>query len=167
MGGTVAFEMALQLSAQGQEVALVAMLDTAVRVIPHMRNVKAYSRLSVELHLLAAIIASGQGKKFEINLSELDRLDPEEQVGCVLQKLQDEKLVSATLHSSALEKALIAFTKNLNALEQYVPRWYGGQVAILHLSGRTLFVGAPIDTGCDFEACIGTALIYHLTESGP
>jgi len=131
MGGTVAFEMALQLSAQGQEVALVAMLDTAVRVIPHMRNVKAYSRLSVELHLLAAIIASGQGKKFEINLSELDRLDPEEQVGCVLQKLQDEKLVSATLQSSALEKALIAFTKNLNALEQYVPRWYGGQVAIL------------------------------------
>jgi len=43
----------------------------------------------------------------------------------------------------------------------------GGQVAILHLNGRTLFVGAPIDTGCDFEACIGAALIYHLDESGP
>ena len=66
-----------------------------------------------------------------MNLNELDRLLPEEQVGCVLQKLQEQELIPATLQSSALKRALKAFTKNLNALEQYVPRWYGGQVAVL------------------------------------
>jgi hypothetical protein len=43
----------------------------------------------------------------------------------------------------------------------------GGAVAILQLTGRTLFVGAPIDVGCEFEACLGSALIYHLDEASP
>lgn len=131
MGGAVAFEMALQFTAQGHEVALVAMLDTAARVVPHMHYVKAYSPAAVELHLLACIIASGQAKEFKMQVSELDQLDPEERLGCVLQKLQDQELVAANLRPSVLRKALEAFTRNLNALEQYIPRRYSGQVAVL------------------------------------
>ena len=131
MGGTLAFEMALQLSAQGQEVALVAMLDTPAQVVPHMRGLEAYSPLAVELNLMASIIASGQSKEFKMQLSALDRLSPAEQVDCVVQKLREQQLVPANLSPSSFQAALATFTKNLNALERYVPRTYSGQVVIL------------------------------------
>jgi thioesterase domain-containing protein/acyl carrier protein len=131
MGGTVAFEMARQLSEQGQEVALVAMLDTPARVVPHMRGLEMYSALAVELNLMASIIASGQGKEFKMKLSDLDQRVPAEQIECVLQKLQEQQLVPANLGISSLQQALATFTKNLNALERYEPRSYGGPVAIL------------------------------------
>jgi phthiocerol/phenolphthiocerol synthesis type-I polyketide synthase E len=131
MGGTVAFEMARQLSEHGQEVALVAMLDTPARVIPHMRGLEVYSALAVELNLMASIIASGQGKELKIKLSDLDQLAPAKQVECVLQKLQEQQLVPANLGVSSLQQALATFTKNLNALERYEPRSYGWPVVIL------------------------------------
>ena len=131
MGGTLAFEMARHLSEQGQEVALVAMLDTPARVIPHMRGLETYSALAVELNLMASIIASGQGKEFKMKLSDLDRLAPAEQIECVLQKLREQQLVPANLGVSSLRQALATFTKNLNALERYEPRSYSGPVAML------------------------------------
>ena len=134
MGGTVAYEMARQLSEQGQEVALVAMLDTPARVIPHMRSLEMYSALAVELNLMASIIASGQGKEFKMKLSDLDRLVPAEQVECVLQKLREQQLVPANLGASSFQQALATFTRNLNALEKYEPRAYGGQVALMRAS---------------------------------
>ncbi|HEV8182070.1 MAG TPA: alpha/beta fold hydrolase, partial [Candidatus Angelobacter sp.] len=131
MGGTVAFEMARQLSEHGQEVALVAMLDTPARAIPHMRGLEAYSALAVELNLMASIIASGQGKEFKIKLSDLDQLAPAKQVECVLQRLREQQLVPTNLGVSSLQQALATFTKNLNALERYEPRSYGWPVVIL------------------------------------
>jgi acyl transferase domain-containing protein/thioesterase domain-containing protein len=131
MGGTVAFEMALQLSEQGQEVVLVAMLDTPARVIPHMRGLETYSAQAVELNLMASIIASGQGKEFKMKLSDLDRLGPAEQAECVLQKLREQQLAPANLGVSSLQQALATFKKNLNALERYEPKAYGGPVALL------------------------------------
>lgn len=131
MGGTVAFEMARQLSEQGQEVVLVAMLDTPARVIPHMRGLETYSAQAVGLNLMASIIASSQSKEFKMKLSDLDRLGPAEQAEYVLHKLREQQLVPANLGSSSLQQALATFTKNLNALERYEPRTYGGPVALL------------------------------------
>lgn len=131
MGGTIAFEMARQLSEQNQEVALVAMLDTPARVIPHMRGLETYSALAVELNLMASIIASGQGKGFKMKLRDLDQLAPAEQMERVLQKLREQQLVPANLGVSSLQQALATFVKNLNALEKYEPRNYGGPVTIL------------------------------------
>jgi len=131
MGGTIAFEMAQQLSQQGQEVALVAMLDTAARVIPHMRGLETYSALAVDLNLMASIIASGQEKEFKMRLSDLDQLAPAEQMERVLQKLREQQLVPTNLGVSSLQQALATFVKNLNALEKYEPRNYGGPVTIL------------------------------------
>jgi thioesterase domain-containing protein len=131
MGGAVAFEMAVQLSAQGQEVPLVAMLDTPSRVVPHMRGLEAYAPQVVELNLMASIIASGQQKEFRIALSELNQLSPAEQVECVLRKLQEQQSVSANVSAAALQEALAVFTKNLTALERYSPRAYGGHVLML------------------------------------
>ncbi len=131
MGGAVAYEMAVQLSGQGHEVPLVAMLDTPSRVVPHMQGLEAYPALAVELNLMASIIASGQGKEFRMQLSELSRLDSTEQLDCVLRKLQEQEMVSANVSAAALQDALTTFTKNLNALERYSPRHYGGQVLML------------------------------------
>src|SRR5262249_45271661 len=131
MGGAVAFEMAVQLSAQGQDVPLVAMLDTPSRVVPHMRGLEAYAPQVVELNLMASSIASGQGKEFSIALSELNQLSPAEQVERVLRKLQEQQSVSANVSAAALQDALAVFTKNLNALERYRPRAYGGHVLML------------------------------------
>jgi thioesterase domain-containing protein len=149
MGGTLAFEMARQLSTQGQEVALVAMLDTAAQVIPHMRGLESYSPFAVELNLMASIIASGQGREFNMKLSDLDRLGAEEQVECVLAKLREQHLVPANLGPGPLQQALAVFTKNLKALEGYSPRTYSGQVVMLRASEVSLNMRATAGDLCD------------------
>ncbi|HEY6351464.1 MAG TPA: thioesterase domain-containing protein [Candidatus Angelobacter sp.] len=131
MGGTVAFEMGVQLRAQNRPVSLIAMLDTPARVIPHMTGQEGHSPLAVELATLASIIASGYRKQCQLSLADLDVLKPEEQIHSVFHQLQQQQLISANSSSSAFRIALMAFVKNLNALEKYVPRTYDGEVAIV------------------------------------
>jgi thioesterase domain-containing protein len=131
MGGAVAFEMAVQLNAQKQHVSLVAMLDTPARIIPHMQGQERYTRLAVELELLASIIASGRQKRFQLRLAELDLLHPEEKIKYVFNRLQQEQLVPASLSFSAFNAALKAMIKNLDAFEKYVPGTYDGHVAMI------------------------------------
>jgi thioesterase domain-containing protein len=131
MGGAVAFEMAVQLKAQGQRVLLVAMLDTPARIIPHMQGHDGDATLAVELMMLASIIASGHGARFELQLADLNDLEAEEQIRCVFERLQQQQLISDNLSSSAFRAALMALAKNLNAFESYVPRMYDGRVAML------------------------------------
>ena len=131
MGGAVAFEMAVQLKAQGQRVLLVAMLDTPARIIPHMQGHDGDATLAVELMMLASIIASGGGARFELRLADLNGLNAEEQIRCVFERLRQQQLISANLNSSAFRAALMTLVKNLNAFERYVPRMYDGRVAML------------------------------------
>jgi len=131
MGGAVAFEMAVQLKEQGQRVLLVAMLDTPARVIPHMQDHDGDATLAVELMMLASIIASGAGTRFELRLADLNGLNAEEQISSVFERLRRQQLISANLSPSAFRAALMALVKNLNAFERYVPRMYDGRVAML------------------------------------
>lgn len=131
MGGAVAFEMAVQLKEQGQQVLLVAMLDTPARIIPHMQGHDGNATLAVELMMLASIIASGRGTRFDLRLADLNGLKAEEQISCVFERLRQQQLISANLSSSAFRAALMALVKNLNAFERYVPRMYDGRVAML------------------------------------
>jgi thioesterase domain-containing protein len=108
--------------------------------------------LAVELNLMASIIASGQGKEFNMQLSDLDRLGPAEQVECVLQKLREQNLVPVNLGPGPLQEALAVFTKNLNALEGYSPRSYGGQVVILRASEVSPNMRATAGELCDDPA---------------
>jgi hypothetical protein len=43
----------------------------------------------------------------------------------------------------------------------------GGPAARLHLSRSTLFVGTPVEHGCQFEFCMGSAVVIDLDETIP
>jgi thioesterase domain-containing protein len=135
MGGIVAFEMAQQLSAHVQEVALVAMIDTAARIeMPRDRNESPQSRRARELTLLSKVIGLPEGKELQFSLTELECLQPAEQVDYFFQKMKDQELVPARVDTEIFRAAFRTFSNNLMALEQYTPRSYAGRVAVLRAS---------------------------------
>lgn len=152
MGGVVAFEMAIQLTAQGQQVSMVVMLDSPVRIIPHMQGQNGHSSLAVELMMLASIIASGQQAEFQGSLAELDALHPEEQINSVFQQLKRQQLVPANLDLTALRAAFTTFLGNLNALEKYKPGNYDGRVVILRAQDTSLDMKGWAEELCDDAA---------------
>lgn len=131
LGGVVAFEMAVQLKAQGRRVSLVAMLDAPARIVPHMQGQEGHSSLAVELVMFASIIASGRQTEFQLRLDDVDPLPPEEQINRVFNQLKQQQLVLADLSPSVFRAALTTFVNNLNALEKYVPGSYDGRVAMV------------------------------------
>lgn len=131
MGGAIAFEMAVQLKAQDNEIALVAMLDTPARITAHMEGHAGHSAFAVELLMLASIIAAGQKKELQVSLGDLEKMEEVEQINVVLQKLQQQQIVSAAVSAASFKDALMAFTSNMNAFERYVPRTYDGRIVLL------------------------------------
>jgi phthiocerol/phenolphthiocerol synthesis type-I polyketide synthase E len=135
MGGMVAFEMAQQLSAHAQEVALVAMIDTAARIeMPSDQNESPQSRRARELTLLSKVIGLPEGKELQFSPAELECLQPAEQVDYFFQKMKDQELVPVRVDTEVFRAAFRTFSNNLMALERYTPRSYAGRVAVLRAS---------------------------------
>lgn len=152
LGGVVAFEMAVQLRAQQRQVSLVAMLDSPARITPHMHGQNGHSPLAVELVMFASIIASGRQMEFRMRLEDLDRLQTEDQVTCVLDQLRQQQLVPTDLSLSVFRAALTAFVNNINALEKYVPGSYDGRVAIVRAMDISPDMRASAGEICDDPA---------------
>ncbi len=125
MGGVVAFEMAIQLIAQGSKVSLVAMLDSPAHLEPHEPGI------TNELMTIAEIIAASASQKPEFRRADFEHLPSAEQLSYVFGRLQHQGLIPAGVELSAFDSAFSTFVTNLNALEQYKPRSYAGNVAVL------------------------------------
>lgn len=134
-GGLVAFEMALQLEKQGEEVGLLALLDTGapdwVRKLPN----------PTDDALLLGIIAR------ELNLrvldSELQPLEPDEQLRYVAERMQNAHLIIEN-PLAYLKREVNIFKARTRAIQNYMPRVYSGQI--------TFFRAAIEDTGSELES---------------
>jgi thioesterase domain-containing protein len=131
MGGATAFEMAVQLKAQGREVLSVILLDTPARIQPHMELQAGHFPLAVELMMFAENIAVGRTNALTFNIADLDPLQPEEQMEFVYRKLQQQELVPAASSSSEFQTAFRALVNNIYAFEAYTPPTYDGTLTIL------------------------------------
>ena len=143
MGGVVALEVAQQLQLQGQEVKLLALVDS---MIPNSRN-GAVKRLigsmlpsrrngSVKRREEAASLSSFARdlgislEQFALSTDELEKLAPEQQLGYVMEKGREAGVVPEGVDLPVIKRHYEVFKSNYQALRNYVPKHYRGQAAL-------------------------------------
>jgi aspartate racemase len=125
MGGVVAFEMAQQLRASGQDVHLLALFDS----VPRGGDTTSYDDALV-LRLFAEDIAG----MFDLNLSQLRKqfghLEFEEQLAEIGKQARDSESLPPGFDLPQVRNLLEVFRANLRALRGYEPKPYGGEVTV-------------------------------------
>lgn len=130
MGGVVAFEMAQQLQAQGEEVALLALFDTAAPIesqevpqenIPSLLVAFAYD-LGINLD------------NFEISQDDLLQLGLDEQLAVVFQQASKMDLLPPDVGLAQFRKLFQVLKANNQAMLAYRPRIYPGRITFFKAS---------------------------------
>jgi amino acid adenylation domain-containing protein len=133
LGGAVAFEMARQLSRQGREVGLVAILDTQA---PGTRDEERLALLALEdadfaLKRLAEELgpAAAQALRDEAGVS-LD-LSAEERLERILAAARRAGLLPADLGTEPLRRLIRIYRTHIGALGKYRPGPYAGRTLLV------------------------------------
>jgi len=147
LGGTVAFEMARQLREQGQEVALLALIDA---VAPSFAGIAedfdpAILDDATTLADLARQIEDATGVSLPISEATLRALAPDDQLEFFAERVQqafaardaDQALIQGVLAVGApVLRALLKVARtNTLAVINYVPRPYPGPITVLRGHG--------------------------------
>src|ERR1700730_18253644 len=126
MGGTVAFEMAQQLLAQGQKVALLVLLDTRIPTPD-----EKFADENFEVTLLADVV-----RYFGLPLDpgDLLRLPKEEVLAAVLEQAKKAGLVPAEVDVSQAQRFVELCKADFRATRNYILRRYPGRITLFRAS---------------------------------
>ncbi|RKH00097.1 non-ribosomal peptide synthetase [Corallococcus sp. CA053C] len=117
MGGVLAYEMARQLTEQGQEVATLALLDTHLPP-GHRAVVDGHDALPVMARFAAELLRMRQQDPGPF-LERFLRLEPEQQRTLSLESLRSAGVLGEESSVEDLRELLEVFTRNTRALEAY------------------------------------------------
>lgn len=134
MGGVVAFEMAQQLQRQGQEVLLLALLDS--RVPTFASDLADYDDTA-----LLAEFARDLGELFAKDLpvlcNKLRQFSHEEQLRYVLEQMRMANLAPPDTGLVQIRRLFHVFKTNVLALRGYVPQPYPNKVVLFQSSEQS------------------------------
>jgi thioesterase domain-containing protein len=134
-GGLVALEMAQQLLAEGESLALLALLDTTPPTQPGS----------------AAEQDSGQEYGLDLSFEELARLGPDEQLPYLWQHALQLGLIEPEVPLAVAEQVLHElkrlFHRHMVLASEYVARPYAGRVTLFRPSAAPVPVATPRDRG--------------------
>ncbi|MEW9711499.1 amino acid adenylation domain-containing protein [Paenibacillus sp. SI92] len=127
-GGTVAFEIARQLMNSGQEVAMLAVIDTPApsftRQIPEMGNAEFLNIMIREMERL-------YGRSVELSYDHLQTLEADEQLKYVLERVQGMNFALPHADIEQVRDLLNLFRIHLNAIRKYEPNSrFSGKLAL-------------------------------------
>jgi thioesterase domain-containing protein len=127
MGGTVAYEMAVQLEAKGAQVGLVALLD-----VPLFDDSQPSDRFDDPASLLLFVdqVAAHMGHQLFLNELGLRSLAAPDQLPYVLQQAQAAGLLTADIEASQAQAYFRVFQAGLAAMARYRPRPFGGKLVL-------------------------------------
>jgi amino acid adenylation domain-containing protein len=110
VGGVIAFEMSQQLQRQGQEVALLALMDSwAPAHIPEQDDVTLLVQFAQELHL-------------QISTAELLQRHPDEQVTYLLEQAQLAHALPPDVGIQQARRLFHVYKNNVRAIRSYAPQ---------------------------------------------
>ncbi len=179
MGGVVAFEMARQLRESGEEVPLLALLDSH---LPDDSNGDAAGDLTgdPEADLLRFFLqdqARMQGKDLPSLTEGLEALPPEERLERLLGRAREAGLLKADVRPEAARRLLAVYGTNLRAFASYRPGAYPGPLTLFRPeaapAGRVLNGWGAVLTGAidvqpvsgDHYTMLGSPQVQRLAES--
>ncbi|WP_243146815.1 type I polyketide synthase [Scytonema sp. UIC 10036] len=131
-GGTVAFEMAQQLHALGQEVALLALIDT-----PGPGQMPVFLEED-ETAILVYILSVGLNIK--ITLDHLRQMSPDEQLLYFLEQMKmTDTGTPPNFGLRELRRELKLFKVYMKAMRNYVPQTYSGHIVFCLATERDAY----------------------------
>ncbi|HEX8558582.1 MAG TPA: amino acid adenylation domain-containing protein, partial [Pyrinomonadaceae bacterium] len=133
MGGIVAFEMARQLSARGEEVALLALLDSTTSVV---NKPGAEADETAFLYTFVRDLLLSAGQTNWALPEQYSRLRPDEQLAAFLDSERSLGILPAGLELKELRHLLRVFRENVQAMWRYEPRPYAGRITLFRASER-------------------------------
>ena len=124
MGGVVAFEMATQLLRHGEEVAMLAMLDSPAPVKSEQTvEIDDYDDVKILVDF-AIDMARSAGKNLSGSVEQLQGFTLDEQLNYFLEQARIVNLLPLDFEIQQLRPLLKVFKSNVLALQSYVPQVY-------------------------------------------
>jgi thioesterase domain-containing protein len=136
VGGTVAYEMARQLSAQGESIALLALFDTGAPVAGVAAAVAPPD--DVTLLLAFAHDLGFSADQFHIDGADFDSLGHEEKLACLWQQAQVANLLTPDIELAQVRTLLRVFEANVKARDAYAASRYDGDITLFRASEEAL-----------------------------
>jgi thioesterase domain-containing protein len=142
LGGAVAFEMARQLGERGQEVALLALLDSPA---PHA------SQRGVEVDEAELLAGLGEDLGLHVSAEDLRGLTTDERLALFLEHGRARALVPSDYDLAQARRLLHVYETNIRAFGNYRPQPAATRI-ILHRAGEAAGAdshGAPHPSAAD------------------
>lgn len=134
MGGIVAFEMATQLLRHGDQVDMLAMLDSPAPVnSEQIAKIDDYNDVKILVDF-AIDMAQSAGKNLSGSVEQLQGLTLDEQLNYFLEQARIVNLVPWDFELEQLRCLLKVFKNNVLALQSYTPQVYPNQIIYFHAS---------------------------------
>jgi thioesterase domain-containing protein len=134
MGGVVAYEMAQQLDAQGQQVSLLALMDSR----PSVADAAPLDEITLLTNFAHDLGLSIDG--LNLSTEELAKLDPDELLGYVLQRAIETGVVPPDIQLEYARRLFEVFKINVQAMQSYRPQASSTRVTLLKAEQ------APVET---------------------
>ncbi len=146
-GGVVAFEMAHQLRRQGEEVALLALLDGFSPLVARR------GRLRSDVMMLAALareLARRSGRAFELTNASVEAMPPDAAIRHILDRLLATSLLPPATDLDWVHRFLHGIRAREASLADYQPQVYDGDLTVFsstEVDGETarMFLDLGID----------------------
>jgi amino acid adenylation domain-containing protein len=135
-GGVIAFDMANQLHRSGQNVAMLAMLDSYA---PAALSPPPPGQETDDVQKLLSLL----GDQVEVSADELRELDPNERLEFVLNIAKRQNLLPTGYNLADAQRLLAVFGAISAAVERYAPGQYDGTVTLF--SATSDLAAAVID----------------------
>ena len=131
MGGLIAYEMAQQLQAKNESVALLALIDTyAPTVIPLPSEIDQ----AIIINQLAQDWGGIYGQQLDISLETLRKLKPDKQVEYLFEQAKQQTIFPPEMEMEQMLALWEVFQANLIANYHYQPQAYSGSIILLNAS---------------------------------
>jgi amino acid adenylation domain-containing protein len=127
-GGKVAYEMAVSLEKQGQEVRFLGVLDT---IEPGTWDDSVEFEDATLIVGLATDVAESMGKSFSLGVEDLQLLELDDQVQLASDMLHELGAAPANYSAANLRDAFNTIRARRNCLENYRPGRFSGAVTLL------------------------------------
>ncbi len=141
MGGLVAYEMAQQLHAAGERVALLVLFDTRAYTRPD--DVDELPEDDVE------ILFALYGPDLDLSLAEMQALPAAAVLPHVIERGRRAGLLAADFGPEQARRLLTVYKRNRRLMWDYLPRPYPGAMVLLQASERRRGEEPPLGLGWD------------------
>lgn len=143
-GGVVAFEMAQQLLAAKQEVALLTIIDGAP---PASEGSCLQPRAELLATIVGEAIRDSSGKTIQDVHEELESLSFEQQLEYAMILLRTANVNLLVMEKEWLREQVELFAQRLRAIHRYRARVYPGRITLLRASERDALEDDPSEDG--------------------